>query len=162
MEQPDQVSFTTEIGGSVKFLVGIANPFRTNTVNQKDPTIHPTTVQSNHTNGQWHSDQDYLHLSSLDSGTDVTTSVRNIDNRTGMKPQGPTVTKIPESNSAINRNVFDSVRRTSDITYRGLSWNDADKIENENLWGSNISKNVERENSFWSWESWAQKICNLE
>ena len=46
-EQPDQVSFTTEIGGSVKFLVDITNPFRTHSENRTDPTIQPTIVHSN-------------------------------------------------------------------------------------------------------------------
>ena len=32
-ELPAQVLLPTEIRGSVKFLVGIANPFRTSTVN---------------------------------------------------------------------------------------------------------------------------------
>ena len=46
-EQPAQISLLTEIGGSVKFLVCIANPFRTNTDNWMEPLIQPTIFHSN-------------------------------------------------------------------------------------------------------------------
>ena len=121
-EQLSQVSFPTEIGWSIKFFVGIANPFRTNTEYQKDPTIQQTTVQSNQGTVHGHSYQYYLHLGSLDSGTDVTSYVQNIDNRTGMKPQGNIVTTIPESKRMNNCKIFDSISRTSDLAYRGSLW----------------------------------------
>ena len=46
-EQSDQVLLPTEIGGSVKFLVGIANQFRTNRVNWTDHTLQSTIFHSN-------------------------------------------------------------------------------------------------------------------
>ena len=42
--QPDQISLPTEIGGFIKFMVGIADPFRTHTENWTGPTIKPTRV----------------------------------------------------------------------------------------------------------------------
>ena len=45
-EQPDQISFPTEIGASVKLLVDIVNPFRTHTANRNDSTIQPTIIHS--------------------------------------------------------------------------------------------------------------------
>ena len=36
-----QVSLPTEIGGSIKLLVGNVNPFRYHTANQTDTTIQP-------------------------------------------------------------------------------------------------------------------------
>ena len=66
MEQPSQVYLLTEIGGSVKLLVDIANPFRTHKANRKYPNIQPTIVHSNQATGPGHSDQDYSSLGSLD------------------------------------------------------------------------------------------------
>ena len=56
MEQPAQVLFPTEIGGFVKFSVGITNQFRTDTVNQMEPTFQPTIVHSNQVTRSGHSD----------------------------------------------------------------------------------------------------------
>ena len=47
---------TTETGGAVKYSMGIANPFRTHTLNQTDPTIQPTTVHFNKVTRPGHSD----------------------------------------------------------------------------------------------------------
>ena len=57
MEQPAQVLFMTEIGGSVKHLIGVVNPFRTDTANWTDTNIQPTVVNFNQAtglgNGDW-------------------------------------------------------------------------------------------------------------
>ena len=55
-EQTFQVLFPTEIGGSVKFLVGIENPCRAHTVNQTDPTIQKTIFHFSQENRQGHAD----------------------------------------------------------------------------------------------------------
>ena len=54
-----------------------------------------------------HNDQNHFPIGSFNSGIDDPRSVRNIDNRTVMNPQGPNVTNIPESNSVNNCDVFD-------------------------------------------------------
>ena len=96
MEQPDQILLlTTEIGGSVKYSMDVENPFRTEKVNHVEPTIQPTIVYFNQVIVPRHSDWEHFPLSSLDSGTDVPSSGRNIDNRTRMTPQVPIVTTIP-------------------------------------------------------------------
>ena len=89
---------TTEIEGSVKYLMGIANPFRTDKVNRKDPTIQPTIIQSNQATGMVHSDCNHPLLGILDCGTDITGSGRNFDNSIGINPQVSIMTKIIESN----------------------------------------------------------------
>ena len=151
--QLSQVSLQTEIAGSVKFLVGIVNPFRTQTANRTDPTIRTTVVHSNQATRPGHSYKDYVLLGSLDSGTDVPRSSRNIDKRTWMNPQGPTVTtKIPESNSASNRNIFHLVNQIPDLTDRVLRWHGIEKSESENLGGNKIFENAEHENNFLSWK----------
>ena len=80
----------------------------------------------------------------------ITISGRNINNRTGMDPQGPIVTMIPESNRAKNCNIFDLVRKTPYFAYRGLLWYGTMKseIENlvENLGDNKFYKNAERKN----------------
>ena len=43
-QQPAQVLLTTEIGGSVKFSVGIAYPFRTHRSSLNKQTIYPSLV----------------------------------------------------------------------------------------------------------------------
>ena len=65
----------------------------------------------------------------LDSGTDVLSGGYRwkIDNCTGVNPQVPIGTIIPETNSANNFVIFDSVIRTSDIVYRVSSWHGAEK-----------------------------------
>ena len=96
MEQPSQISFpATEMGGSVKYSTSIANPFRTDTVNQTDPTIKPTTNQFNQSNIAGHSDRKHSLSGSLDSSTGVPRYGRNIDNRTGTNSQAVIVTTIP-------------------------------------------------------------------
>ena len=118
----DQVLLNNEIGVYVKLSVGIANPFRNNTENWADHTIKPTIVHFNQYTGPGNSDWDLYPLGSLDSGTDVTRSGRNIDNRTGMNPKGPIVTTILESNSASNCNIFEYVRGTLGLVYRHSPW----------------------------------------
>ena len=56
MEQPFQVYFLTEIGGSLKFSVGITQTFRTHRENQNNMTIQPTIVHYNQATGWVHSD----------------------------------------------------------------------------------------------------------
>ena len=144
----DKVLLPTEIGGSVKLSIGIMNPFRTHTVNQTDPAIQKITVWSNLETEPGHSDWEYFPLESLESGTDVPRSGRNIDNRTGMNSQVPIVTTILESNITSNCNIFNSFRRDLDIVYRGLLWQCAEKIESENLWGNKIFEIAEHKNNF--------------
>ena len=71
-----------------------------------------------------------------------------MDNLTGVNPQGPTGTIIPETNSACNCNIFNSISSKSDISYRGSSWHGTAKNERENLGGNIIFENYERENKF--------------
>ena len=96
MEKTAQILVpTTEIGESIKYSMGISNPFRADTLNRTDPTIQPTTAHCNQAAGLGHSDKNHFPLVILDSGTDVPKSGWNIDNRTGINPQGPIVTTIP-------------------------------------------------------------------
>ena len=119
MKQPSQISFpTTEIGGAVKHSMGIANPFRDNTVNQTDPNIQPTIVYFKQATVPVHSDPNHFPLGSLDSGSEVPRSRQNIDNCTKMTLQGPIVTTIPDSNRAKTCKIFDLFIRPSDISYR--------------------------------------------
>ena len=150
IEQPSQISLTSEIGGYVKFSVGITHPFRTHRENHNEPTIQLTTVESNQANRRWHSDWYYSHIGSLDSCTDDQSrgSRRNIYNRTGVNPQGSIGTIIPDTNSGSNWKIFDAVIRTSDLSYRNLSWHGAAKSESVNLGGNNILENSERKNNF--------------
>ena len=69
---------------------------------------------------------------------------RNIDNCTGVNPQGPTGTIIPETNSTKRFNTFDYIIGTSDLSYRILLWYGAEKSESENFGGNKIFKNAER------------------
>ena len=83
-EQPAQISFlTTQIGGSEKYLMVIADPFRSDTEDCTDPTIQQTIVHFNQETGLGHSYRNHSPFVSFDSGTDVPRSMRNIDNRTG-------------------------------------------------------------------------------
>ena len=78
----DQVPLPNEIVRSVKLLVGIANPFKTQKVNLINPNIQPIIVYFNHVIVTGNSDRYYLPLSSFDSGTNVPRSRRNIYNCT--------------------------------------------------------------------------------
>ena len=70
-EQQAQISFpTTEIGGSIKYSMGIANPFRTDTDNQTDPTIQPTIINSIQATVTGHGYRNHPPLGILGSGTD--------------------------------------------------------------------------------------------
>ena len=84
----------------------------------------------------------------MDIGTDVPRCGWNIDNITGMNPQGPIVTTIPVSNRSNNCDILYSVRNMEYISYRGSPWHGAAKIEGENLGGKNNSQNAEHENMF--------------
>ena len=72
---------------------------------------------------------------------------QNINNHTGMNTQGPIMTTIPESSISNNFGIFDLVKRTPDIAYRGLPWYGTKKSENENLRGNKIFENTERRNN---------------
>ena len=101
--------------------------------------------------GPGHSDQNHLPIGSLNSGIDVPRSGRNIDNPTGMNPQGPIVITISESNRANNCDIFNLVRKTSHLTYRGSPLYGIMKSEGENLVENlrrnKIFKNAERKNN---------------
>ena len=119
-EQPAQILLpTTEIVGSIS----IANPFRTETANQRDPTIQPTIVPFKQANVPGNSDHKYFPIGSLNSGMDVPRSAQNIDNLTDMNPWGTIVTTKPEYNRENNCNVLELVIRTSYLAYRVLTWN---------------------------------------
>ena len=134
-EKPAHILFqTTEIGGSVKHSMGISNPFRNDTVNETYRTIWPTIFHLKKKTRPKHSDQNYSLQKSLDSGTDVPISGKNIDNRTGMNPQGLIVAKIPDSNRANNCNIFDFNIGTLDLDYRESFWHGAKKSESEKAW----------------------------
>ena len=81
--------------------MGITEPFSTDAKNMRNPIIQPAIVQLYQETTTVHSDQNHSPLGSLDSGTDIPISGRNIDNRTGMNPQGPIGTTILESNREI-------------------------------------------------------------
>ena len=147
-EQLAQVLLPTEIVGYTTLLLGIANPLNNYTENWVYPTIQPIIFQYTQATGPENSDREYFPLGSLDSGTYVPISRRNIVNRTGMNPQAPIVITIPHSNIAKNCNIFDSVSRTPDLDYRGSLWNGAEKSEIKNLRGNNIFENAERKNNF--------------
>ena len=101
-EKPDQISLTTtEIGGSVKYLMGVSNPFRTDKENLTDPTIEPSIIHFKKVTVPGHSDWKLTPFGSFDSGTDVPRSRVNIDKRTGKNPKGTIVTTIPESNRSL-------------------------------------------------------------
>ena len=125
--QPGQVLFPAEIGGSVKLVIGIANPFSNQTDNCNNLTIQPTTVKFDQATRLGHSDREYSPLGILDSGTDVRIggSRQNIDNCTKINPQGPIGTTIREANSTINCDIFYSISRILDITYRSSTWHGA-------------------------------------
>ena len=130
MEQLYQILFsTTEIGGSVS----IANTLRNGTENLTDPTIQPTIFNLKQATGTGHSERNHLTIGSLNSGIDVPKYRQNIDNRTGVNPQGPIVTTIPDSNRSNNCNIFDLFRKTSDIAYMGLPRHGTMKNESKNL-----------------------------
>ena len=104
-------------------------------------------VHSNQLTVPGNSDREYFPLVSLDSGTAVPRSGRNIDNRTGMNPQVPIVTTISESNSVSNWNIFNFIRGKSDISYRFSLWHGAATSENESLGGKNIFEDAEHKNN---------------
>ena len=142
-EQRFQILFlTTDIGGSVS----IANTLRTDTVNWKDPNIQPTIVHLKQATGLGHSDRNHFLNRLVNSDIYIPRYVGNIDNRTGMDPQGPIMNTVPKSNRSSIYNIFKSVNRTFDIVYRGSLWHVTIKSESENLVenirGNNIFKNA--------------------
>ena len=134
----------TEIGGSESIM----NPLVENIANQTDPTIQPTMVHFEQPTGPRHSYQKQFSIGSFNSGIDVPRPGQNIDNFTGMNPQGPIVTTIPESNIANNCGIIDLVSRILDIAYRGSPWHGKVKNESENIRGNKCFKNAERKNNF--------------
>ena len=113
--------------------MGISNPVRTETANWMESTTQPTIVHFNQETISGHIDCNHSPLRSLDSVTDVPRYGRNIDNYTGMNPQGPIVTMLPEYNKVSKCNIFDSVIRTSYHVYREFLWHTTMKSENKNL-----------------------------
>ena len=129
-EQPVQILLpTTEIGG----YVSITNTLRTGTAIHTHPNIQPTIFHTKKMTRTGKSDRKYFPIGNLNSGIDVPRSGRNIDNRTGINPQGPIMTTITESDGANNCDIFKSVSRTSDIVYMVSSWNVIMKSDIENL-----------------------------
>ena len=123
-EKTDQILFpTTEIGG----YISITNALRTDKDNWRDPNIQPTTVHLNQEIGPGQSDPKKPPIGSLNSGIDVPRSGWNIYNRTGMKPQRPIMTTIPEYNRANSCNMSNSVSRALDLAYRVSLWHDTMK-----------------------------------
>ena len=92
----------TEIGGAVKHSMGIAHLFKADTSNKRDPTIKPTILHFSQDTGPGHIDWNNFPIRILNRVIDVPRSGQNIDNRTGMNPQGPIFTTILESNGANN------------------------------------------------------------
>ena len=98
-----------------------------------DPTIQPTIVHLNQLAGPGHSDWNHFFIGSLNSGIDVPISNRNIDKRTGMNAQGPTVTTTQESNRSNNCEIFYFVRKTLYLAYRVSPWHGTIRGESKNL-----------------------------
>ena len=121
-EELVQVSLLSEIRGPKKLSVVIAHLFSTHRESWNLPTIQPTIVHYNQATGWGNRERDYFTLGILYSGTDIQIRGhrRNINNRTGVYPQVLIITTIPESNSESNRNIFNSIIRTSDISYGGI------------------------------------------
>ena len=143
-EQPYKILFpTTEIGGSESN----ANPLRAGTENRTDPTIKKTIVHFKQTTVPGKIDQNQFPISNLNSGIDVPIHGYNIDNRTGINPQGPIVTTIQESNKTKNCDIFHSFIRTTDLDYGGLPWRIMIKSEGENLIVQMNFENAERGNN---------------
>ena len=95
---------------------------RTDIANRMDPTSRPTIAHLNQATVPGHNDPNHFPIGILNSGIDFPRSGNNIDNRTGMKPQGPTVTTIPDSNRANNCSIFESVSIALDIVSRFSPW----------------------------------------
>ena len=100
----------------------LGKSLRADTENRADPTIQPIIVHLKKVTGPEHNERNHFPIGSLNSGIDVPRSGRNIDNRTGLKPQGPIVTTIPESNKSKNCDIFNLVGKTSVIVYRNSPW----------------------------------------
>ena len=128
--------------------MGIANPFKTYKANQMNPNIQPNIFHLIHLTGPVHSGWIHFPISILESGIDVPIYRQNIGNSNEMNPQGPILTMIPESNRENNCNIFDFIRRTSDISYRGSMWYIIVNIESKYLRGNKIFENAERNNNF--------------
>ena len=90
----------------------LGKSLRTDTDNWAEPNNQLTIVHFKQATGPRHNGRNYIPIGILNSGIDVTRYVRNIDNHTGMKPQGPIVTTIPESNREKNCSIFDLIRKT--------------------------------------------------
>ena len=112
-----------------------------------EPTSQPTIVHLKQATGPVHNDRNHFPIGILNSGIDVPRYGRNIYNQSGMKPQVPIVTTIPESSIEKNCNIFYSVRNTSDLVCRVLPWHVTIKSETvklvEHLMDNNIFKNTE-------------------
>ena len=109
-----------------------------------------------------YSDLDHPPLGILDSGTDVPRYGRNIDNRTGMNPQVPIVTTIPDSNRSNNCDILNLVIKTLNISYRGSPWHGTMESTSENFTGNKIFNNSERKNNFKVEKVGRKNSCNFE
>ena len=114
---------------SIQMTTPLGKSLRTDTENWTDPTSQSTIFHLNQATGLGHNDRNHLPISSSNISIDVPRYGCNIDCHTGMKPQGPIVTTIPESNRANNYVIFNSVSKTSDIYYRVFLWHDTIKSE---------------------------------
>ena len=127
-------------------ITPLGRSLRTDTVNRTDPTSQPTIFHLKQEAGTGHNDQNHSPIGSLNSCIDVPRSGWNIDNRTVIKPQGPIMTTITESNRANNCEIFDLVSKTLDLAYRDSPWYGTIKNESENLVenlrGKKISKSL--------------------
>ena len=113
---------TTPLGKSIRTVIE----------NWTDPTSPPTIIHLKQETGPQQNDQNQFPIRILNSGIDVPRSGLNIDNCTGMKPQGPIMNTIPESNRVKNLDILDSFRKTSDLSYMVFPWHVTMKKETIN------------------------------
>ena len=106
---------------SIRMTTTLGKSLRTDTVNLMDPTGQPKIVHIKKATGQGKNDQNPFPIGSFNVGIDVLIYRQSIDNPNGMKPQGPIVTTIPESNRSNNCDIFKLVRKMSDLAYMGLA-----------------------------------------
>ena len=120
-------------------------------MNRIDPNSQPTILHLKQVIKPVKNDRNHLPIRILNIGIDVPRYGRNIDNRTGMKPQGPILTTIPESNRANNLDILNLFIKTLDIFSMVSRWHDTIRSETgnlmENLRDNKIFKNAERENN---------------
>ena len=130
----------------------LGKSIRTDTVNPMYPNSQPNILHLKQATGTGHNVRNHLPIVSLNIGIDVTRSGWYIDKHTGMKPQGPIATMIPESNREKICNIFDLVGKNLDLAYSGLPWHGKMKSESEklveDLRGNRNFKSAEPKNIF--------------